>query len=84
MVKFLLEEIEISPHRLLNNGDGIYHTILRSLRSHPPAQESFTELRTVNEMKWREVENQVKEQNDRKQMEREGCQMPESVNHNAE
>jgi ankyrin repeat protein len=53
IVWYLLNTMEISPHRIANNGDGIYHFILRAILAKPPTVEDFAEMKSECEVVWR-------------------------------
>ena len=78
-LQFLLEELEISPNRITNTGDGLYHTMIKAMNSHPPTADDFAGLKETCSTKWNEVERVANEQEAVKQLEREGCTAPASL-----
>ena len=83
ILQYLLEELEISPNRITNSGDGLYHTIIRSINANPPTAEDWADLKEACVTKWNDVERVANEQEAVKQLEREGCTAPQSLSMSA-
>ena len=62
ILQFLLEELEISPNRITNSGDSLYHTMIKSINTHAPTAEDWSELKSACVNKWDEVERVANEQ----------------------
>ena len=52
IIDVLISEIEISPHKITNKGENVYHYIIRAVAASPPSEEDIADVKSSCQEKW--------------------------------
>jgi hypothetical protein len=75
-LKPLIDEIEVSPHKVTTRGENLYHVMIRAVANGEPPADVIAVFREECKQRWGDQERGRKEAEDKKKPDRPNCAPP--------